>query len=648
MSVSSPSRPSSPYSMPEPSRRAGSRRGPVAVKWLVAFCLLGVSAWVAYGFVPISSVDLYRGVLTVPVKRGDLLITVVEDGNLESAKNLDLKCQVPGSQTILEIVTDGSHVKQGDLLVRLDSSMLEDAILSQQIVQARSEAAKITAEKTFAAAKISVEEYREGTFVQAVEQLQATITMAKQNMSSAENMLFHSKRMYSFGYVSELDVESKEFALEQARLNLGVAELKKDVLQKFTRAKMLEDLISKRDSAEALMKSQQAAAQQESSKLKRLEDNLDKCVIRAPYDGMVVYANDMSGGRRGRDQGGPKIELGAQVRQFQAILRMPDIKHMQVKVLVHETKVDQLRRGQRARIVVQDRDFQGEVVSIANQPEAASRQSENVKEYATIVAMDGEPEGLKPGMTADLEILVEQKKGVLAVPVQCVVDTRRKHRAWVKMSTGIEPRELVLGATDDISVEIVDGLKEGEQVLLNPRAVMGPEETVEPADAEKTLEQAKPDKAKPEKATPEKGEAGQRSGPPGERRADGGGPAGDQRAQRGDNQSGSAGDRQNGAGPRDATAPDESAGEARGGRPGGGQGRPGGGRRRLNFKELDKNGDGKVSIDEMPEDRRERFGRMDANGDGFIDQEEQKAMEDRMRQAQQQGGWGGGAPPGAQ
>ncbi|HJT31242.1 MAG TPA: hypothetical protein VJ783_04275, partial [Pirellulales bacterium] len=77
-------------------------------------------------------------------------------------------------------------------------------------------------------------------------------------------------------------------------------------------------------------------------------------------------------------------------------------------------------------------------------------------------------------------------------------------------------------------------------------------------------------------------------------------------------------------------------------RGGGGQG-GGGGRRRLDFKQLDKDGDGKVSLEEMPEDRRERFGRMDTNGDGFIDQDEQKAMAERMRQFQQQGGWNGGA-----
>jgi multidrug efflux pump subunit AcrA (membrane-fusion protein) len=625
--------PSSRGTQSDSPRRTRRRRGGIGLKSLVAVCLAG-GAWAAYGGLRTTTpTDAYRDALTVPVHRGNLLITVIEDGNLESSKNLDIKCQVPGSQTILEIVLDGSEVHKGDLLVRLDSSLLEDEILAQEIIQGKAEAAKISAEKSFAAASIAVEEYREGTFVQELETLQVAATVAKQNVASMENLLFYSKKMLRNGYVTHLEVESKEFAVEQARLNLGVAELKTNVLQKFTRAKMLEDLTSKRDSAEALMKSAQATEQQEANKLRRLKENLDKCIIRATQDGMVVYANDMTSSRRGGSgQEAPKVELGAQVRQYQSLLRMPDLKHMRVKTLVHESKVDQLRLGQRARIKVLDREFQGEVISIANQPEAANRMSNGVKEYATVVALDGEPIGLRPGMTADVEILVEEKKDVLALPLQCVVEMRKKRRAWVKTPTGVEMRELLLGATDDVSVEVVDGVKEGELVLLNPTAVMGWAETEE---EEETSEAAQPSGPRDAAATGpgvppdgnrgsrrERGETGTR--PEGAGRYEGAGGRPD-------------GGRPDGAPPREAGGGQEGRGAA-GGRRGG---------RRLNFKELDKNGDGKVSLDEMPEDRRERFGRMDANSDGFIDQDEQKAMEERMRQAQEQSGRGGG-PPGGQ
>jgi hypothetical protein len=157
---------------------------------------------------------------------------------------------------------------------------------------------------------------------------------------------------------------------------------------------------------------------------------------------------------------------------------------MQVKALVHETKVDQLRLGMRASIKIQDQVFRGEITSISNQPEANTWFQGNVKEYATLIKIDGEPEGLKPGMTAQLDILVSQKKDVLQVPVQCVVERANKFYAYVKNGQGIEPRNLVLGGTNDTVMEVVDGLKEGELVLLNPRADVpnAADQAVEPDD----------------------------------------------------------------------------------------------------------------------------------------------------------------------
>lgn len=422
----------------------------------------------AYRYVYSGAAGASARVMTTPVKKADLLITVTEDGNVESANNVELKCMAPGPLTILEIVSDGSHVKQGDRLVRLDSSSIEDAILAQEIAVAKAEAAKISAEKDFSAAKIAVAEYEQGTFRRDLRRAEADIVVAKQNLSTAENQLTYSRGMHRRGYVTKLEVESKEFAVEQAKLDVEVAEVTKEVLEKFTKAKTLEELISKRDGAEALMNSEVAAFTKESNQLKRLEDQLAGCAITAPQDGMVVYAND----RTNPFQQGPKIELGAQVNQFQAVVRLPDLKNMQVRALVHETKIDQLHAGMRVRITIQDRQFQGEITSIANQPEASNFFTGNAKEYATLIKIDGEPAELKPGMTAEIEVLVSQKKDVLQVPVQCVVERGGKFRAFVKTPSGIESRELALGGTNDTVLEIVDGLKEGELVLMNPRSDM--------------------------------------------------------------------------------------------------------------------------------------------------------------------------------
>jgi HlyD family secretion protein len=604
------------------ARRSPRRNGRGWLAWTAATLgFLAVSGGV-YGAIAYY----YRGtdgtgdanVMTSPVKKADLLITVTEDGNVESANNIELKCKVPGPITILEIVPDGSHVKKGDQLVRLDSSTIEDSILTQEIAVAKAEAAKISSEKDFSAAKIAVAEYEQGTFRRDVRRAEADIVIAKQNLSTAENQLTYSRKMHRKGYVNQLDVESKEFAVEQAALDVEVAELSKEVLQKFTREKTLEELISKRDSAEALMNSDLAAFTKESNQLKRLQDQLADCTIVAPADGMVVYAND----RINPWQQGPKVDLGAQVNQFQAILRLPDLKSMQVKALVHETKVDQLRLGMRARIKIQDRDFQGEITSISNQPEATNFFSGNVKEYATLIKIDGAPEELKPGMTAEIEILVSQKKGVLQVPVQCVVERGGKFRSYVKTPKGIEGREVVLGGTNDTVIEVVDGVKEGELVLLNPRAdvpdstdrVVGAES--DSVDIDKTFGSSQP-KPAPGGAAPAAG------GPGGAAAPSTTGPA---------------------AGTKD--------GSATAGGPGGAGAAAGGGAAGAagfkwpTFKELDKDSDGKLTREENPSPW---FDQIDTNSNGSIDPKEFKTAIDKAKKMMANPGGGGppgGAPPG--
>jgi HlyD family secretion protein len=623
--------------------RGSRRKGGGWLTWLLSFLVAlgvgGVLLYLAYTRYYLSDGAEGSNILTTPVKKADLLITVTEDGNVESAKNLELKCKVPGPITILEIVPDGSHVKEGDVLVRLDSYTTDDSITTQQIAVAKAEAAKITSEKTWSAAKIAVEEYEQGTFVQEMQQFEADITVAKQNLSSAENLLHYSNKMHRKGYVTELDVESKEFAVEQAKLNLAVAERKKDVLARFTKAKMLEDLTSKRDSAEALMKSDQAAYEKETRTLAKYEQQSKDCTIVAPADGMAVYANDMGGGFR--MQQGPKIDLGASVNQYQAILKLPDLKHMQVKTLVHETKVDQLRLGMRARIKIQDLEFQGEITSIANQPEQTNWFQGNTKEYATLISIDGEPSDLKPGMTAEVEILVAEKNDVLTIPVQCVVESGNKFHAYVKNGNSVEPRDLVLGGTNDTVIEVMDGVKDGEQVLLNPRAdvpdAASEVQEVEKIDVSKRFGAARP--AVEAAATPAgaggatvPAGAGQGAAPAA------GGPA-----------AGAAATPGAAAGAAAAGGP--AAGGPQGGPTGagGGPGRGGspGAFKMQTFKELDKDGDGKITREENPSPY---FDQTDANSDGVIDAQEFKTAMDKVRkmmdQMRQNGGGGFGGPPG--
>ena len=433
--------------------------------------------------------------LTHTVQRGEMLVTVTEDGNVESARNVEIKCQVAGGSAILSIVKDGNEVKQGDKLVELDASALEDQINAQKITFEKARSAMVQAEKDFQVAEISVKEYLEGTYKKEIQDAEAQITIAMENLRTSQNVLQHSQRMFRKGYISSLELEGQQFSVQRSQLELDSARTAKDVLENFTKVKMMEDLESKVETAKAKMESEKAAFALEESRLKRLEDQKGYCVITAPQDGMVVYANEQSGGMRGGQQG-PQIEEGATVRERQTILRLPDLSQMQVKVAVHETKVEQLRIGMRARIRILDRELQGAVSSIANQPEPTSFFSASVKEYGTIVKIDGQPAGLRPGMTSEVEILVAHLKDVLTLPVAAVVEQRGKYFCWVTTAGKTERRSLVLGLNNDQFVEVKDGVAAGDQVLLNPRTVVAEarvsEEEAKPANVGEQFGETKP------------------------------------------------------------------------------------------------------------------------------------------------------------
>ena len=562
--------------------------------------------------------------LTHEVAKGELLVTVTEDGNVESAVNTDIKCQVAGGSSILWIVPDGETVKKGDKLVELDQSALDEQINAQKIAHERARSTVIQAEKDYQVAQISVDEYLQGTFKIEHQTADSQITIAEENLRTSQNALDHSERMFRRGYISNLELEGQQFSVERAKLDLASANTAKEVLEKFTKVKMLEDLKSQVETARAHMESEKAAFSLEESKLKRLQQQMEHCVVYAPQAGMVVYANKSSG-RFGSSQ--IQIEEGASVRERQSLLKLPDLGQMQVKVNVHETKVENLARNMRARIKIQDLDLQGTVVYIANQPEASSRWMGNVKEYATTVRIENKEAELKPGLTAEVEILVAHLKDVVTVPVAAVVEQRGKFFCWVKTDSGTERRDLVLGLSDDQFVEVKDGVAEGELVLLNPRAVVsearGGDEGPEDVNVNEKFG-----------ATKSSDEGGQEAEAGGRGRSEGRGPE----AGRG-GEGGGRGAKGRGRG-------------GEGGR-GGGEGKRGGGGRRggFNLMQYDSDGDGKISKSEAPEQMQTFFDRMDPNKDGFIDAAEIQAMRsgrggrgDGGGRGGRGGGEGGGSP----
>ncbi len=403
--------------------------------------------------------------LTHPVARGNLSVTVTENGAVESSNNKEIKCMVKGGSTVLWVIETGTIVKPGDELVRLDQSQIEDKILQQRIVYETALASKITAESDVAVAKIGITEYLEGAYIQERSLIEKEIFEAEQVLRTKELAFESALRLTAKGVFKSLQLDGEKFAVDSAKKDLELKLSKLDSLDKYTKEKKLQELRSTLKAAEAKLASFDASLTLEKTRLSREEEQLVNCVIKAETDGMVIFPS-MSAWKDT-----PDIEEGATVREQQTLLMIPDVSKMQVKVGIHESKVDRLAVGMPAKIQLQELTLQGEVSEIAEVTRPAGWWTGNLVKYDTIIKLTPHP-GLKPGMSAIVEIVLASHQDVITIPVAAIVEGQDGFYCWVQTTDGIKKRAIHIGDSNDEFTIVQDGLVEGDQVLLNPLGVV--------------------------------------------------------------------------------------------------------------------------------------------------------------------------------
>ncbi len=175
------------------------------------------------------------------------------------------------------------------------------------------------------------------------------------------------------------------------------------------------------------------------------------------------------------------IEKGAIVHERQLIFRVVDLNSpMRVNAKVPESWVDRVQPGQQTRIQVDAFPGQvltGKVLTVAPLPDAGPMANWAKTFYTTMVEIEKGPAGLRPGMTAQADILIKELDHVLSVPVEAVLEYDGKDRVAVKKPDGgIEWRVVTLGATNGKFVEVKQGLDSGESVVLNPITLLSEKE----------------------------------------------------------------------------------------------------------------------------------------------------------------------------
>lgn len=416
-----------------------------------------------------------NNILLHTVARSNFELTITERGEVEAFGVTEVRSLVKSNNTagnaILRIVPEGTVVKTGDFLVELDSSALESQRTSQKILVNAAKAAEVEAHNTYDTAVIAKREYLDGTYLQERQVIESEIFVAEENLNRAKEYYTYSEKLASKGYVNELQLEADRFAVEKANKDLDAAQTKLRVLDDYTKPKMLSTLESAILIAQAKWDSAQNSHELEVEKLEEFDDQIAKCTIVAPQDGVVKYAHIMDG--RGDQQF--IVEEGATVRERQVVITLPRAEAMRVELTVNESLIQYLQPGLQASISpvgFGDRVLHGAVEKVNQYAEPTGWRQANVKEYKALVSIDDVTSDLRVGMTASVTVRCAEVPNALQVPVQTLYAHGSKFYCFVYNQGSWEAREVRTGPTNDKFFVIESGLNEGDQVAMTPRTYL--------------------------------------------------------------------------------------------------------------------------------------------------------------------------------
>jgi HlyD family secretion protein len=318
------------------------------------------------------------------VERGRVVFTIVERGELEAARSSDVNCMVRNragawfATTIKWLVGDGTFVKKGDVVLRLEDSGLKDQLQAQTIAVTEKKALLIEAQReqeivasqnqinlktafnNYEIAKINLSKYLEGDLLQKRKDVRGRMTLAQADIGQLEDRVGWSSRMVKRGFISAIQGKADELRLQSALITFDRIVEEERMLENFDRRVTELDLTNKRDQTEVALKVARTEAEgkaakaeanlqarttvldQEETKLRLLMEDIRSCQLTAPNDGMVVYfIPEQSRTGTGSQKG--IIAVGEPVYEGQKLMQIPDLRQMQVRVKVHESVQPRLR-----------------------------------------------------------------------------------------------------------------------------------------------------------------------------------------------------------------------------------------------------------------------------------------------------------------
>jgi HlyD family secretion protein len=465
----------------------------------------GYAGW-KYGLPLLMGGNKVDRPVTATVARGELKITITDRGELESIDAVQVMCDLKGGGKLVSIIEEGKRVRKGDEVAKLDTDTLVRQMNEQDVKwqtaeskvksnrsklaqaknKAESEIAK--ADLTLTLAKIDLEAYDDpqGEYKKELDKVKGVLELNRKQLKEAEDDIAFTKGLVKDGYAQLEQLRAKELTVQQRRFEVTSAEADVTLLEKFTRKKKITEFKAKAeeaerelrrtketqqslvDEAESELRAAESTATVEKKQLDYANEQIDRCTIKAPTDGILVYSSSRYWDESAR------IRPGAQLYYRQEIFSLPDLSKMRVKMKIHESVVKKVKVGMAATFQIDalgSKTLNGKVTKIATIAQADGWRGQGVKQYETELSIDDMPSdaGLKPGMTAEVKILVGTVPDALSVPVTGITEYDGQKVVYVVSSSGIARRTVTVGESNEQFVEVTDGLQPGEEVALDAR-----------------------------------------------------------------------------------------------------------------------------------------------------------------------------------
>ncbi|HHV61265.1 MAG TPA: efflux RND transporter periplasmic adaptor subunit [Firmicutes bacterium] len=357
----------------------------------------------------------------IPVRIGDVTAAVSALGNLEPYMRVEVKSEVVGKIEKV-FVKEGDSVKKGQPIARIDPGDLLFKLKQ--------------AEAGYLSARAKLNKLLAGPDASDLAQAETSYEQARISLEDARKQLSRDEALFRTGAISE-----QQFQDSRSRVKLSEQQFlaAKEKLESLRRGANKEDIEVAR-----------AELTQAEANLDSIRSQVNSLTATAPMDGTVTSV---------------EVEVGDLVNEETPLAVVADLTKMKAVVPVNEIDIPKIVPGQQVVITLDalpGQRFQGKVSSVGHEPQI----KDNIVTYEVTASIPNSGGKLKGGMTADVTVVLQSKKDVLVVPVEALHERRGQTMVLVPGESGPVPKPVRVGLRNDSVAEIVDGLSQGDRVLV--------------------------------------------------------------------------------------------------------------------------------------------------------------------------------------